>query len=69
MTPKWVPWPGDGQIDIGPISPIVDDKYFRRLSDKKQLGFSYLVFPGATYDRRRHAMGTFVRTRGLNEDF
>lgn len=62
-TPKWVPWPGDGQIDIGPISPIVDDKYFRRLSDKKQLGFSYDIFPGATYDRRRHAIGTFVKTR------
>jgi len=60
---KWVPWPGDGQIDIGPISPIVDDFYFRRLSDKKQLGFSYLVYPGATYDRRQHAMGTYVRTR------
>jgi HD superfamily phosphohydrolase len=61
--PKWVPWPGIGQIDIRPISPIVDDNYFRRLSDKKQLGFSYLVFPGAIYDRRQHAMGAYVLTR------
>ena len=62
-TPKWVPWPGIGQVNIREISPIVDDYYFRRLSDKKQLGFSYDVFPGATYDRRQHAMGTYIKTR------
>lgn len=62
-TPKWVPWPGIGQVNIREISPIVDDYYFRHLSDKKQLGFSYLVFPGAMYDRRQHAMGTYVLAR------
>ncbi len=59
----WIPWPGIGQVDKGEIAPIVDNYYFRRLSDKKQLGFSYLVFPGAVNDRRQHSMGSYVRTR------
>lgn len=63
VTPKWVPWPGIGQVNIREISPIVDDFYFRRLSDKGQLGLCYLVFPGATHDRRQHAMGTHILAR------
>ena len=59
---KWIPWPGIGQVDKGSISPIVDNHFFRRLSDKRQLAFGYLVFPGATHDRRQHSMGAYVKT-------
>ncbi len=59
---KWIPWPGIGQINKSPIAPIVDNKYFRRLSDKRQLSLAYLVFPGATHDRRQHSMGAYWRT-------
>ena len=61
-THKWIPWPGIGQVDKGSISPIVDNRFFRRLSDKRQLAFSYLVFPGATHDRRQHSMGAYIKT-------
>ncbi len=59
---KWIPWPGIGQVDKQRIASIVDNYYFRRLSDKKQLAFAYLVFPGATHDRRQHSMGAYVKT-------
>lgn len=59
---KWIPWPGIGQVDKQKVAPIVDNYYFRRLSDKKQLAFAYLVFPGATHDRRQHSMGAYVKT-------
>lgn len=59
---KWIPWPGIGQVDKSKIAPIVDNYYFRRLSDKKQLAFAYLVFPGATHDRRQHSVGAYVKT-------
>ncbi len=59
---KWIPWPGIGQVNKKPIAPIVDNHYFRRLSDKRQLAFAYMVFPGATHDRRQHSMGAYHRT-------
>src|SRR3989344_5607987 len=59
---KWIPWPGIGQVNKKNIAPIVDNHYFRRLSDKRQLAFTYLVFPGATHDRRQHSMGAYHRT-------
>lgn len=59
---KWIPWPGIGQVDKQTIAPIVDNYYFRRLSDKRQLALAYLVFPGATHDRRQHCMGAYVKT-------
>ncbi len=58
---KWIPWPGIGQINKKIIAPIIDNPYFRRLSDKRQLAFTYLVFPGATHDRRQHCMGAYHR--------
>ncbi len=63
MKQKWIPWPGIGQVDKQALSPIVDSHFFRRLSDKRQLGFAYLVFPGANNDRRQHSMGAYCRTR------
>lgn len=59
---KWIPWPGIGQVNKKEIAPIVDNHYFRRLSDKRQLAMAYLVFPGATHDRRQHSMGAYHRT-------
>lgn len=59
---KWIPWPGIGQVNKKPIAAIIDSHYFRRLSDKRQLAFTYLVFPGATHDRRQHSMGAYHRT-------
>ena len=58
---KWIPWPGIGQVNKKIIAPIIDNPYFRRLSDKRQLAFTYLVFPGATHDRRQHCMGAYHR--------
>lgn len=60
---KWIPWPGIGQINKKEIAPIVDNRFFRRLSDKRQLSMAYLVFPGATHDRRQHSMGAYHRTK------
>ena len=62
MKNRWIPWPGDGQINISKIEPILHNKYFRRLSEKKQLAFAFLVFPGATHDRRQHSIGAYQRT-------
>lgn len=62
LNDKWIPWPGVGQVNKKPIAPIVDSHFFRRLSDKRQLSLSYLVFPGATHDRRQHSMGAYCRT-------
>ncbi|MBI2676398.1 MAG: HD domain-containing protein [Candidatus Yanofskybacteria bacterium] len=59
---KWIPWPGIGQVNKKPIASIVDNHYFRRLSDKRQLSLAYLVFPGATHDRRQHSLGAYYRT-------
>lgn len=62
LDDKWIPWPGIGQVNKKPIARLVDNHFFRRLSDKRQLAFAYLVFPGATHDRRQHSMGAYQRT-------
>ncbi len=36
---------------------IVDHKYMQRLRHIRQLGLSYLVYPGATHDRFSHGIG------------
>ncbi|MFH1047218.1 MAG: HD domain-containing protein [Patescibacteria group bacterium] len=36
---------------------IVDHKYMQRLRHIRQLGLSYLVYPGATHDRFSHCVG------------
>lgn len=64
---RWIPWPGIGQVNKEEIAPIVDSHFFRRLSDKRQLSLAYLVFPGATHDRRQHSMGAYVRTAAFTD--
>lgn len=37
--------------------PIIEDNFFQRLRNIKQLGFSDLIFPGATHTRFIHSIG------------
>jgi hypothetical protein len=40
------------------VFDLIEHPYFQRLRRIKQLGLSYLVFPGATHNRFEHAIGT-----------
>ncbi len=40
------------------VFDLIEHPYFQRLRRIKQLGLSYLVFPGATHNRFEHAVGT-----------
>jgi HD superfamily phosphohydrolase len=44
---------------------VVQTRAFQRLRRVKQLGFSDLVFPGATHSRFAHALGAFQTARQL----
>jgi len=46
-------------IPRGLILDIVDHPYFQRLRRISQLGFTYLVYPGALHTRFHHALGAF----------
>lgn len=48
-----------GFIDISSdiIFEIIEHSFFQRLRRIKQLGLTYLVYPGATHTRLQHAMG------------
>ena len=41
------------------IMQIIDHPYFQRLRYIKQLGFTYMVFPGAVHNRFQHALGAY----------
>ncbi len=41
------------------IFDLIEHPYFQRLRRIKQLGLSYLVFPGANHTRFEHALGAF----------
>jgi uncharacterized protein len=42
---------------------LVDTDVFQRLRYVRQLGFTYLVYPGATHTRFEHALGTYHLAR------
>lgn len=45
------------------VANIVSTREFQRMNMVKQLGFTYLVFPGATHSRFEHSLGTYYLTR------
>ena len=49
-----------GSIEICPMaSSLIDTPEFSRLADVKQLGSAYLIYPGGSYARKEHAIGTY----------
>ncbi len=59
-------------IPVDPLAlSLVDTPVFQRLRYVRQLGWAYLVYPGASHSRFEHAVGTYHlagRTLGLMED-
>src|SRR3989344_8222021 len=64
-APKVVADPIYGIIDVRPVLPMIETKEFQALSDKRQLGMSYLTFPSATHSRKAHSLGAYHATREL----
>jgi HD superfamily phosphohydrolase len=48
------------------VSKIVSTNEFQRMNMVKQLGFTYLVFPGATHSRFEHSLGTYYLAREVS---
>ncbi|MCL4450975.1 MAG: HD domain-containing protein [Candidatus Thermoplasmatota archaeon] len=48
------------------VSNIVSTNEFQRMNMVKQLGFTYLVFPGATHSRFEHSLGTYYLAREVS---
>ncbi|MGC8562241.1 MAG: HD domain-containing protein [Thermoplasmata archaeon] len=56
-----------GSIDLDEtVSKIVSTNEFQRMNMVKQLGFTYLVFPGATHSRFEHSLGTYYLAREVS---
>ncbi len=55
-----------GNIKLGDLEgSIIECSDFQRLRYIRQLGFAFLVYPGAVYSRFEHSLGTFHVTRDL----
>lgn len=63
--------PVHGSIHIlNEVKPIIQHPFFQRLRNIKQLGFSDLIFPGATHNRFLHSIGVmFVGNKAFNTLF
>lgn len=59
MNPKIIKDPVHGYVEIDEeILPLLDSPAVQRLRYIRQLGFSYLVYPGANHTRFEHSVGT-----------
>ncbi len=58
-----------GSIELSDAElKIIDTKYMQRLRFIKQLGFSYLVYPGANNTRFEHSLGTMQITKEITKN-
>ena len=55
------------QLNKGIFSDLIDHPFFQRLSRIKQLGLTYLVYPGAHHTRFHHAVGaTYLMKQAIS---
>jgi HD superfamily phosphohydrolase len=50
------------------ILPVISEKVFQRLTGVKQLGLTYLVFPGAMHTRFEHSIGTYHLSTRVSQE-
>jgi hypothetical protein len=59
VNPKIIKDPVHGYVEVEEeILPLLDSPAIQRLRYIRQLGFSYLVYPGANHTRFEHSVGT-----------